>query len=164
MIDKIRIEDFTYDLPEERIAKFPLENRDDSKLLVRTKSTGYLPTEEKFRDVIDFLPKDAFMVFNNTKVVPARLFFRRETGAHIEIFCLEPHDPVDYAVCFAQTERCCWKVIVGNVKRWKNDVLSFDDQGDESLSTVDLKARLVSREGNSAIVEFSWKGGDAFPK
>lgn len=164
MIDKIRIEDFTYNLPDERIAKFPLANRDDSKLLVRTKATGYLPTEQKFTNIVDFLPKNGFMVFNNTKVVPARLFFRRETGAHIEIFCLEPHEPVDYALSFAQTERCSWKVIVGNVKRWKSDILSFDHQGDEALSAIDLKARLISREGNSAIVEFTWKGGEAFSK
>ena len=88
MIPEIRIEDYNYPLPDERVAKYPLAQRDSSKLLVYR--DGEI-SERVFREIPDCLPSDAIMVFNETKVVPARLFFRRDSGAHIEVFCLEPY-------------------------------------------------------------------------
>lgn len=163
MIKDIRIEDYAYDLPEERIAKFPLAHRDDSKLLVYTEASGESPIPSKFVNIADFLPSDGLMVFNETKVVPARLFFRKATGAVIEIFCLEPVSPSDYAVNFASTSSCRWKAIVGNLKKWKGDQLSFyNAENDSTLAEIDLKANLVSNDGKSCVIEFSWSGGYSF--
>ena len=122
MVQKIRIQDYTYTLPEDRIAKFPLKNRDDSKLLLYIDNNI---REEKFLNIADCLPKNGFMIFNNTKVVPARLIFKRDSGAIIEVFCLEPDTPNDYQICFLETKMCRWKAIVGNVKRWKSGKLSL---------------------------------------
>ena len=91
---QIRMEDYDYPLPDERIAKFPLAKRDESKLLLYRK--GEIE-ENQFKRLPDFLPTDALMVFNNTRVIQARLFFQKETGARIEVFCLEPFQPLDYA-------------------------------------------------------------------
>ena len=99
----IQIKDFNYDLPDERIAKFPLAERDQSKLLIYRSGTV---SHDIFTSLPDYLPKGALMVFNNTKVIQARLHFRKETGALIEVFCLEPVKPHDYALMFQQTERC----------------------------------------------------------
>ena len=115
MVQDIRIEDYNYPLPEDRIARYPLAQRDDSKLLVFTDGSGRVPENRKFRDLADCLPENSLMVFNNTKVVPARLFFQKDTGALIEVFCLEPADPQDYQLCFATTASCRWKAIVGNI-------------------------------------------------
>lgn len=167
MIKDIRIEDFTYPLPEERIAKYPLANRNDSKLLVFSDATGWHPQESRFRNIADHLPDNALMVFNNTKVVPARLIFRKDTGAMIEIFCLEPHQPEDYQLCFATTSSCRWKCIVGNIKRWKGGKLDLfiGENSPESsrLQEISLQAELIERT-DSCIVEFSWNGGLSFSK
>ena len=160
MIPEIHIEDFSYPLPDERIAKYPLPERDASKLLVYRDG---IVSERIFRNLADELPAGSLMVFNDTKVVPARLFFRRPTGAHIEIFCLEPDDPVDYNVNFAATEHCRWKCVIGNAKRWKEDVLSYDVTEGE-LVDFQLKARLIEREGQTGVVEFSWQGGAPFSR
>ena len=105
------------------------------------------------------------MIFNDTKVVPARLHFQRETGAHIEIFCLEPVLPEEYVSMFAVTDRCRWRCIVGNVKRWKNDTLILYNPKDEtSVSEVGLRADLIERDGETSIVEFSWKDGSPFSR
>ena len=160
MIPEIHIEDFSYPLPDERIAKYPLPERDASKLLVYRDG---IVSERIFRNLADELPAGSLMVFNDTKVVPARLFFRRPTGAHIEIFCLEPDDPVEYNVNFAATERCRWKCVIGNAKRWKDDILSYDVEEGE-LADFQLKARLVCRDGQTGIVEFSWQGGAPFSR
>ena len=143
MVPDIRIEDFNYPLPDERIAKYPLSERDLSKLLVY-KDTEI--AEERFTSMPDLLPEGHLMVFNDTKVVPARLHFQRSTGAHIEIFCLEPVLPEEYVTMFAVTDRCRWKCIVGNVKRWKNDTLSLYNPGaDVRVSEMKLKAELIER-------------------
>ena len=123
----IRIDDYFYDLPEDRIAKYPLENRDDSKLLVNLDGQ---PRDCLFRNIADYLPSEALMVFNETKVVPARLLFKRDAGALIEVFCLEPKVPADYQQAFATTGTCVWKAIVGNARKWKGDTLSL--QGSRS--------------------------------
>ena len=159
MID-IRIQDFNYNLPDDRIAKYPLPQRDASKLL--RYRDGHVD-EFIFRELPDLIPADSIMVFNDTKVVPARLFFRRDTGAHIEIFCLEPVDPPEYNTVFASRERCRWKCVIGNVKRWKGDTLRFANTSeDPEISAIDLKADLISREGQTGVVELSWKGGEPF--
>jgi len=157
-IPDICINDYTYNLPEERIAKYPLPERDSSKLLVY--SDGCC-AEKKFTDLPALLPENTVMVFNNTKVVPARLFFRRDSGAHIEIFCLKPTDPSEYVSAFAATSRCSWKCVIGNIKRWKNDILHYDTT-DEELDSIHLHARLVAREEETAIVEFTWDGAYPF--
>lgn len=160
MIPQIHIEDYNYSLPDDRIAKYPLEQRDFSKLLIYDDDG---PRTGNFRDISSYLPEGALMVFNDTKVVPARLHFRRQSGAHIEIFCLEPVSPEEYVSMFAVTERCRWKCIVGNVKRWKGDVLSlYNPLDDERICAMDLRAELVERLGEASIVELSWQGGLPF--
>ena len=156
----INIKDYNYELPDSRIAKYPLEERDQSKLLEFRDSCI---TEHIFRDLPGLLPDNAIMVFNDTKVVPARLHFRRESGASIEVFCLEPHLPVEYNVNFASTGQCEWRCIVGNVKKWKGDVLRLDNpDADEAVSLMNLRAELVERQGETSIVRFLWDNGAAF--
>jgi S-adenosylmethionine:tRNA-ribosyltransferase-isomerase (queuine synthetase) len=159
MIPELHIEDYSYPLPDERIAKYPLPERDASKLLVYR--DGQV-CERVFRHLAEELPAGALMVFNDTKVVPARLFFRRPTGAHIEIFCLEPDTPAEYNTIFAATECCRWKCVIGNSKRLKTDeILTLDvDSGEwDDLSPT---ARLISRDGQTGVVEFRWQGGAPF--
>lgn len=162
MIPEIRIEDFNYMLPDERIAKYPLPSRDLSKLLVYQDNT---PTASSFRSISNFLPEGSIMVFNDTKVVPARLHFQRETGAHIEIFCLEPVRPEEYVTMFEQTEKCRWKCIVGNLKRWKNDTLSlYNPLNDREINRMNLTADLIERCGETSIVEFRWSDAAPFSR
>ena len=159
MIPDIRIEDFNYSLPDERIAKYPIERRDRSKLLVY--KDGHC-TDDIFCNLPGYLPEDSMMVFNDTKVVPARLFFRRDSGAHIEIFCLEPLEPSEYVRAFDAVGRCVWKCVIGNAKRWKDDSAIGFDTADPELLGISLKARLLDREGQTGRVEFSWDGGKTF--
>ena len=162
MIPEIRIEDYNYNLPDERIAKYPLPQRDGSKLLHYKEG---VVTEMKFSDISSLLPERSIMVFNDTKVVPARLHFQRSTGAHIEIFCLEPVQPEEYVTMFAVTDKCRWKCIVGNVKRWKNDTLNlYNPDSNKEVTSLALKADLIERQGETSIVEFSWEGGLPFSK
>ena len=159
MIPEIRIEDFSYSLPDARIAKYPLPERDASKLLIYRDG---VVRERIFRNLAEELPAGSLMVFNDTKVVPARLFFRRPTGAHIEIFCLEPDTPAEYNLNFAATQSCRWKCVIGNAKRLKPDeMLSLDAQGPE-FDEIRPQARLLEREGQVGTVEFSWQGGLPF--
>lgn len=160
MVPEIRIEDYNYPLPDERIAKYPLSQRDASKLLCYKDAQI---TENRFSDISEILPADHLMVFNDTKVVPARLHFQRPTGAHIEIFCLEPILPEEYVSMFAVTDRCRWKCIVGNVKRWKDDILTlYNPSEDQDVTSMGLKAKLIERQGETSIVEFSWDNGAPF--
>ena len=162
MIPEIHIEDYNYNLPDEKIAKYPLECRDGSKLL---KYQNAAVEEYKFTDLPSLLPEGALMVFNDTKVVPARLHFQRSPGAHIEIFCLEPVRPNEYVTMFAETSSCRWKCIVGNVKRWKNDTLDlYNPLNDGAIAQMALKADLMERDGETSIVEFSWSSGIPFSK
>ena len=164
MIPELHIEDYSYPLPDERIAKYPLPERDASKLLIYR--DGQVRASI-FRNLAQELPAGSLMVFNDTKVVPARLFFRRPTGARIEIFCLEPVEPAEYNTNFAATERCRWKCVIGNAKRWKDDVLRFDaPETDDSaeLRAICLEARLIDREAQTGTVEFRWQGGAPFSR
>ena len=164
MIPELHIEDYSYPLPDERIAKYPLPERDASKLLIYR--DGQVRASI-FRNLAQELPAGSLMVFNDTKVVPARLFFRRPTGARIEIFCLEPVEPAEYNTNFAATERCRWKCVIGNAKRWKDDVLRFDaPETDDSaeLRAICLEARLIDRDAQTGTVEFRWQGGAPFSR
>ena len=122
----IRIEDFNYPLPDERIAKYPLVQRDGSKLLYLNK--GQI-SERRFSEIPDLLPDNALLLFNETRVIQARLLFKKSTGAHIEIFCLEPVEPVnDFQLAFQQRPPVVWKCLVGNARRWKNETLAVKMQ------------------------------------
>jgi S-adenosylmethionine:tRNA ribosyltransferase-isomerase len=156
MIPEIHIEDYNYPLPDERIAKYPLPERDASKLLHY--SDGVVE-DHSFRELPSLLPAGALMVFNDTKVVPARLHFQRESGAHIEVFVLEPLQPAEYVSAFAATESCVWKCVIGNAKRWKGDKIGL--YGDNQLG---LKAELLDRDGATGSVRFTWDGGEPFSR
>lgn len=160
MIPDIHIEDFAYPLSDERIAKYPLPERDSSKLL------RYIDgkiDEFVFRQIPELLPAGSIMVFNDTKVVPARLHFQRETGAHVEIFCLKPVDPVDYNIVFSVTDTCTWRCVIGNSKRWKGDALHlYNPEGDPDLASMNLTARLVRKDGETGMVQFTWDNGLPF--
>ena len=160
MIPDIHIKDYNYPLTDDRIAKYPLPERDGSKLLHY--KDGHVD-EYLFRDLPGLLPASSVMVFNDTKVVPARMHFQRASGAHIEIFCLQPVEPAEYSTVFTSTECCVWRCVIGNSKRWKDDILRlYGRDGNPALVSMDLKARLVSREGETGIVEFTWEGGIPF--
>lgn len=160
MIPEIRIQDYNYPLPDERIAKYPLPERDSSKLL---RYRDGKVDEFVFRDLPDLIPENAVMVFNDTKVVPARLHFQRPTGAHIEIFCLQPVEPAEYSTVFSSVDRCVWRCVIGNAKRWKDDVLRlYGHEDNPAVKSMDLQARLLSREGETGLVEFSWANGAPF--
>ena len=156
MIPQIHIEDYNYPLPDERIAKYPLPERDASKLLHYRDG---VVEDHCFRDLPSLLPQGALMVFNDTKVVPARLHFQRESGAHIEVFVLEPLQPAEYVSAFAATESCVWKCVIGNAKRWKGGLIGL--YGDNQLG---LKAELLNRDGATGSVRFTWDGGEPFSR
>lgn len=153
--ENIRIEDFTYNLPDERIAKYPLEQRDFSQLLVYNQ--GKID-KDHFNDIDKYIESETTCVFNNTKVIQARLKFKKETGAQIEIFCLEPIEPSDYVLAFQQTERIKWKCIVGNLKKWKDQDLKKTITINNAK--VELNASKISSEGNAQIIEFTWSNSE----
>jgi len=150
-VKEILINDFDYNLPDDRIAKFPLKERDKSKLLVW--KNGKI-SENSFRNISDFIPENALLVFNNTKVIQARLIFRKKTGAPIEIFCLEPQAPSDYAQAFAQTQSCTWSCLVGNSKRWKEGKLEY------ATPEVSCTAERINRRGETQLIRFEWNNPD----
>lgn len=148
---EIRIEDYDYPLPDERIAKYPLARRDESKLLLYKE--GHVG-ESLFKRIADYLPAGALMVFNNTRVIQARLLFHKETGARVEVFCLEPAEPRDYALIFQTTRRCRWTCLVGNLKKWKTGALTRDLLINDRLLT--LRAEKLESKGDSHLIEFTW--------
>ncbi|GHT14185.1 S-adenosylmethionine:tRNA ribosyltransferase-isomerase [Bacteroidia bacterium] len=143
----IHIEDFNYELPDERIAKFPLKERDKSKLLV---CKNRQITEDTFQNLSDFMPEKALLVFNNTRVIQARLIFEKTTGAQIEIFCLEPKKPADYAQAFVQTQSCTWLCLIGNAKRWKDGKLLKEVHG------AQFTAEKMESHGETHLIRFEW--------
>ncbi|SHE32412.1 S-adenosylmethionine:tRNA ribosyltransferase-isomerase [Mariniphaga anaerophila] len=153
----IKISDFSYELPDDRIAKYPLKERDSSKLLIW--KNGNIK-KEQFRNIAEYVPENSMLVFNNTRVIHARLFFRKETGAKIEIFCLEPVDPADHQLAFQQTKQVVWKCMLGNAKKWKEGELCRETE--LNAETVSLKAKKLKQEGNSFFIEFSWNGNFTF--
>ena len=151
----IKISDFNYPLPDERIAKFPLAERDHSKLLIYKHGTV---SEDIFTSLPDYLEKGEMMVFNNTKVIQARLHFQKETGALIEVFCLEPAAPNDYALNFQQTGHCSWLCMIGNLKKWKEGTLSrtVEAGGRQVIFTATRKEAC----GTSHWVDFTWNDAE----
>ncbi len=147
----IHIADYNYDLPDERIAKYPKAVRDESKLLLYR---GGQISEDVFYNLPNYLPKGELLVFNNTKVIQARLHFHKSTGALIEVFCLEPHMPHDYQVNFATTRRVAWTCLIGNLKKWKEGKLerTINVGGKEVL----LTAERVGVSGTGYEVVFDW--------
>ena len=152
MVKNLKIDDFDYDLPDERIAKHPLALRDQCKLLVRQPDGAI--SDHIFAELPELLPPDSMLVYNNTRVINARLRFHKPEGALIEIFCLEPVAPRDYAVNFAQTSGCSWLCFVGNSKKWKQGTLTLELTVGDKL--VHFGATREGREGNASIVSFSW--------
>ena len=152
----IRIADYNYELPDERIAKFPLAERDSSKLLVYNHGEV---SEDKFTNLPKYLPKGALMVFNNTRVIRARLHFQKETGAQIEVFCMEPFAPIEYQQNFAQTGSVEWLCMIGNLKRWKSGILTkeLNIKGETVILTAErLPYESPNATGTNHLVRFSW--------
>ena len=155
MIDPrhIRISDYNYPLPDERIAKFPIPQRDHSKLLIYNKGEV---GEDHFYHLPKYLPSGALMVFNNTKVIQARMHFRKSTGALIEVFLLEPAEPTDYELMFQTTARCSWYCLVGNLKKWKEGSLvrHINVKGQD----ISVSATRGAIHGTSHTISFEWDG------
>ena len=153
----ININDYDYPLPDERIAKFPLEERDSSKLLIYR--AGQI-SEKHFCNIADELPEGSLLIFNNTKVVRARLVMHKPSGARVEVFCLEPHLPADYEHAFAVKGECEWSCIVGNLKKWKEGAVEipFDYEGEHYT----LQAYIAERGTREHIVRFEWKAPMTF--
>ena len=148
---QILIEDYNYPLADERIAKYPLDERDSSKLLIY-RDGGI--TEDHFRSIGNYLPHDALLIYNNTRVIQARLIFHKESGARIEIFCLAPIEPSDYQLSLSSTQGCIWKCMIGNLKKWKSGNLSLHVEKENFRVT--LSAERKSTSGNTHQVQFSW--------
>lgn len=154
----IAIEDFDYCLPEENIAKFSLADRDKAKLLCLSEN-GEI-TDIVFSELPNLLNQNTLLILNNTKVVYARLFFQKESGSTIEIFCLEPIEPCDMQLAFSATECCKWKCLIGNNRKWKEEYISRTSTiGNNSIT---LTARRIKPEDNAWIVEFRWDKGRSF--
>ena len=166
-MEEILIEEYNYPLPDERIAKYPLAERDQSKLLVYREGEV---SEDKFYRVGEYLPADSLLIYNNTRVIQARLEFHKEAGdeairligdkargARIEIFCLEPLEPHDYQLSLGSTEGCTWKCMIGNAKKWKSGALS-QPMVLPSGEVVRLLAEKGPQIGNTFSVRFSWEG------
>ena len=161
----IKISDYNYDLPDERIAKFPIAQRDHSKLLVYKHGEV---SDDVFHNLPTYLPQGALMIFNNTKVIQARLHFRKETGALIEVFLMEPAEPTDYELMFQTTGHCSWLCMIGNLKKWKEGSLKrdFEIKGNKlTLSATmrrgdalgsEAQAMVAKGGGTNYWVDFDW--------
>jgi S-adenosylmethionine:tRNA ribosyltransferase-isomerase len=153
--EPIYIDEYDYSLPDERIAKYPLAKRDSSKLLLY--KDGNI-SESQFSNISDFLPENALLVYNNTRVIQARLVFHKDTGARIEVFCLEPLTPADYAQSLGATTECTWKCMVGNLKKWKEGNLSKSVEIEGRSCT--FVAEHLHTEGNTHSIRFTWNNAD----
>ena len=143
----IYIADYNYPLPDERIAKYPLAERDHSKLLVYRDGKV---SEDRFYHIGDYIAPHSLLVYNNTRVIQARLEFHKSSGAHIEVFCLEPIAPHDYQLSLGSTSGCTWKCMVGNAKKWKDEAISLQ------LSAISLRAYKEQTLGNTYAIRFEW--------
>lgn len=158
-MEEILIEEYNYPLPDKRIAKYPLAQRDQSKLLIYR--NGQV-SEDRFYRVGEYLPADSLLIYNNTRVIQARLEFHKQSedgtqGARVEIFCLEPLEPHDYQLSLGSTDGCTWKCMIGNAKKWKTGALALPvvlPSGEE----VKLLAEKGAQTGNTFAVNFSWEG------
>lgn len=156
-MQKIEISHYDYPLPEERIAKFPLAERSASKLLVYRQ--GEI-RESRFSHLADQLPEGSMLVFNNTKVIRARIIMHKPSGARVEVFCLEPHAPADYEHAFSVKGECVWSCIVGNLKKWKEGVLEICFELDGRAER--LEAEMVERGEREHLVRFRWTADRTF--
>ncbi|MDR1761859.1 MAG: S-adenosylmethionine:tRNA ribosyltransferase-isomerase [Bacteroidales bacterium] len=152
-----RISEFSYYLPDEKIAQYPLLQRDMSKLLVY-KSGEIIDSE--FRNCVDFLPENSLLIFNNTRVIHARIVMHKTTGAQIEIFCLEPIAPANYEENFSAHKECTWQCIVGNAKKWKDEILHIDCV--IRNQPVQFSATKLSATDMGFCIHFSWTGNVSF--
>jgi len=150
---EIKIEDYTYDLPDNRIANYPLEQRHSSKLLIYQNEDI---SSTQFEDIVTQLPNNTLLVYNNTKVFYARLEFIKSTGAKIEVFCLEPVG-VEITQSMQQMEKATWKCMVGNAKKWKNEKLTL-----KTPNGVELVADLKGKEGNDYLIDLTWSSSISF--
>lgn len=145
----LSIKEFTYDLPPDRIAKYPLPQRDESKLLIASNNEL---SDDIFKNLDNHLPPGSLMLFNDTKVVQARLLFRKKTGAHIEVFCLEPaREPFDIQMAFQVKKTTIWKCLLGNAKKWKEGNLTL-----RSSNGLELQASIVGKKNDEYLIEFTW--------
>ena len=152
-VRNLRIADYNYPLPDERIAKHPLAQREQCKVLMYKDNAI---EEHIFHEVPSLLPSNALLIYNNTRVINARLRFRKSTGSQIEIFCLEPVTPHDYQLIFQTTSQCTWLCLVGNSKRWKSGALTQEIKIDGD--TITINATRGERRGNAFEITFSWQG------
>lgn len=147
----IEIKDYNYNLPAEKIARYPLDKREASKLLVY--SQGKI-IDDSFLNISSYINRDKTLIFNETEVIRSRLIFRKSTGASIEIFCLEPHSPTDYELSLSSTGPIEWKCIVGNLKKWKNGPLTMSLE--VKNHKVSISANRISRADKHVLVRFDW--------
>ena len=154
-VSGISISDYAYELPDEKIAKYPLSERDQSKLLLW--KNGQIQ-DTQFGNLSKFLPENSLLIFNNTKVIRARIHFQKQTGAKIEIFCLDPHDPTDYQIAFQTTRSCVWKCMIGNQKKWKGETLKKNIRIEET--DIELCADQPDPENNKNLIRFTWNNPD----
>ncbi len=150
-VESIRIADYSYNLPDLKIAKYPLQKRDESKLLLFENGNLSL---SKFKNLSDHIPSDSLMVFNDTRVIHARLIFLKESGAAIEVFCLLPFYPNNYIDNFMQNNSCSWLCMIGNAKRWKNEPLSMNIVVNDNEIKLSAQKKEITDDGT--LVEFSW--------
>lgn len=156
-IPEIKISDYNYNLPDSAVAKYPLPERDKSKLLVYHNNTI---SEDVFSNIHNYLDENTLLVFNNAKVIPARTVFQKATGAQIEIFLLEPVSPKDYFLAFQETEKSVWKCFVGNLRKWKGETLHKEIVIDNVVSNI--SATCIKKEQDEILVEFSWTHNFSF--
>ena len=155
-MNPLYIADFNYPLPDERIAKYPLPERDHSKLLIYR--DGAVSNEDHFYNVGEYINPSALLIYNNTRVIQARLEFYKTTGARIEVFCLEPLTPHDYQLSLSSTTGCTWKCMVGNAKKWHDEPVTLTIN--HSPSAITLRAYKEAQMGNTFAVRFEWDGDD----
>ena len=144
----LQIKDFTYELPAERIAHYPLGERDQSKLLVYRQGNI---TEDTYKNISSYIPEGSMLVFNNTRVIPARMFFKTATGAKVEVFCLEPAEQTDLVAVMSSRGSVRWNCMIGRASKWKEKVLHH------TTETFTLNAELVNRTSDAFVVEFTWQ-------
>jgi S-adenosylmethionine:tRNA ribosyltransferase-isomerase len=156
-VTPLKASDFTYHLPDRYIAKYPLAERDQSGLLVYR---GNMISTDVFASLPDYIGENDLMIFNNTRVIRARIEMRKETGARIEILCLEPHEPADYQLSFSRQQSCTWKCMTGNLKKWKSGILrkTVYYYGKE----INIQAERLGGTDSYQIIRFDWDGGIDF--
>jgi len=160
MLGTLHISHYDYLLPEDRIALYPLPERDDSRLLFYNRGDI---RDQYFKDLPFLIPSGSKIVFNNSRVVPARLLFVKASGALIEVLCLEPVEPNDYVLSFNATESVVWRVVIGNRKRWKEGSLFlYNPLNQQSITSISLSAECVGKDGDIFMVRFHWRGGMTF--